>query len=207
MCALAPRTLPHMGTSIHSGRRHSSPRARAVPGIRVTYDSAKISFKRVLGAYWRAVDPTRTGEEGQFGVAGPTIIWTSSEDERAVAERSKYLLTRATRFSSATFGPMYKGLPPLTEVRAIGQWEGGPPEDQDWYLSEPKAYAALGKKSGRTKWLDEAFKPVTVTACQKQEAGTSAAVGTVCGFVYFPCSEENGCTAVMNGAFEMPAAK
>ena len=47
-----------------------------------------------------------------------------------------------------------------------------------------------------SKWFEEAFKPVTVTACQKQ-----ADSGTVCGYVYFPCSEENGCSAVTKGAF------
>ena len=37
---------------------------------------------------------------------------------------------------------------------------------------------------------------VTVTACEKEKGQ-----GTVCGFVYFPCNDENGCSAVTKGAF------
>lgn len=34
-------------------------------------------------------------------------------------------------------------------------------------------------------------KPIKTTACE----------GSVCDFVYFPCSEENGCLAIGNGNF------
>ena len=71
-----------------------------------------------------------------------------------------------------------------------------PEVDQDWYINEPKAYEQARKKTWRTKWFEDAFKPVTVTACQKNDGE-----GAVCGFVYFPCSEENGCSAVTRGTF------
>ena len=51
------------------------------------------------------------------------------------------------------------------------------------------------KKTGRTKFFEEEYKPVTVTACQNNGEGA------VCGFVYFPCNEENGCTAVTKGEY------
>ena len=78
---------------------------------------------------------------------------------------------------------------------ASAEWAAAPDADQGWYLKEPSAYEKAAKKSGRTAFFAEAFKPVTVTACQREKQGA------VCGFVYFPCSEENGCTAVMNGSF------
>jgi len=170
------------------------------PALRVVYDPKKLKLQRVVGAFWRSVDPTRTAEQGQFGLTGPTVIWVTSDEERAIAEKSKKLLDKATRFSSPTFGPMYKGLPILTEVRQLegSWWEEGPEADQSWYVNEPKAYEAARKKTGRTKWFDDAFKAVTVTACENNDGK-----GNTCGFVYFPCSDENGCTGVLNGAFEV----
>ncbi|GMH95318.1 hypothetical protein TrVE_jg9077 [Triparma verrucosa] len=94
---------------------------------------------------------------------------------------------------------MYKGKSINTEVRELGGdfvWEVGPGDSQNWYKTDPNSFAKLLKKSGREKFFIEQFKPVTVTACEVQPSG-----GSVCGFVYFPCSEENGCSDVMKGAF------
>jgi len=166
----------------------------AVPSIRVTYKANKLSYKKLLGIFWRACDPTSSD---QFGSAGPTILWTGDEVEKGFAEESRRRLQYATQYTSNTFGPMYKGRPILTEIRPVaGAWEPSPEVDQDWYINEPKAYEQARKKTGRTKWFEDAFKPVTVTACQKNDGE-----GAVCGFVYFPCSEENGCKAVTGGNF------
>ena len=66
-----------------------------------------------------------------------------------------------------------------------------------WYARESKAYAKGLTKSGRAQWFEDAFKPVKTTACETLPEG-----GTVCGFVYFPCTDENGCRAVMQGTWE-----
>lgn len=166
------------------------------PAIRVRYKSSKINYKRVIGIFWRACDPTTVA---QFGSPGPTIVWTSDVEERRIAEESRRRLQLATEYSSSTFGPMYKGRPILTEIRPLtgdALWTPAPDADQDWYLTEPKAYEQARKKTGRAKWFEDAFKPVTVTACQKKDGE-----GAVCGFVYFPCSEENGCKDVTSGTF------
>lgn len=169
----------------------------ATPAIRITYNPAKVSYKRILGVFWRACDPTSTE---QFGDPGPTVIWAASEEEQSMASESRRRLQKSTEYSSATFGPMYQGRPVLTEIRPLaGEWEPAPEADQEWYKKEEKSYEKLRKKTGRSKWFSDAFKPVTVTACQKQDGGKGA--GTVCGFVYFPCSEENGCSAVTKGSF------
>lgn len=169
-----------------------------VPSIRVAYNAGRLSYKRLVGQFWQGCDPTAA--EKQFGEAvGPPVIWAASDDERGVAEASKQKLNDATRYSSPTFGPMFKGRPVVAEIKplvASAEWAAAPDADQGWYLKEPAAYEKAAKKSGRTAFFAEAFKPVTVTACQKEKEQ-----GAVCGFVYFPCSEENGCTAVLNGKF------
>mmetsp|Transcript_143423 Transcript_143423/g.275457 ORF Transcript_143423/g.275457 Transcript_143423/m.275457 type:complete len:340 (-) Transcript_143423:197-1216(-) len=166
----------------------------SIPAIKVFYKSEKVSYKRVLGAFWRSIDPTDAAK--QFGVAGPSIVWTASDEEQAAAEASRSRLDASTRYQSSTFGPMFKGKPIKTEIRPLaGEWQVGKEADQGWYLKEDDAYQKALKKTGRGEWLEEAYKAVTVTACQTGQEGG----GKVCGYVYFPCSEENGCTAVMNG--------
>lgn len=168
-----------------------------VPAIRVSFDSRKVTYQRVLGNFWRSCDPTK---EEQFGQPGPTIVWVASEPQRKLAEESRRRLQLSTEYRSPTFGPMFKGRPVLTEIRALtGEWMASA-EQQDFYLRDAKAYEAACKKTGRTKWFVEEFQPVTVTACQKEKQG-SGGEGIVCGFVYFPCNEENGCSAVTKGEF------
>ena len=77
--------------------------------------------------------------------------------------------------------------PIVTSIKTMEgeKWVAGPSVDQSWYQKEPKAYDSANRKTGRAKFFIDQFKPVTVTACQKEgEAGNT---GTVCGFVYFPC--------------------
>jgi len=167
----------------------------SVPVLRVTYDPNKVSYKRIVGTFWRACDPT---SKDQFGDPGPTIVWAGDAD-RAVAERSIFLLQKSTEYNiDPTNPPMYKGRPVLTEVRPLveAEWALGPDADQDWYTKEEKAYEKARKKTGRAKWFEDAFKPVTVTACQKTQGE-----GVVCGFVYFPCGDGNGCSVVTKGKF------
>lgn len=165
-----------------------------VPAIKVAYDAGKLSYKRLVGTFWRSCDPT--SKDSQFGDPGPTIIWTGNDEEKAIAEESRRRLQLATEYKSSTFGPMYKGRPIQTEIRPLsGEWAAAPEADQAWYKAQPDKYAKARQKTGRTKWFEEAFKPVTVTACQRDESGS------VCGYVYFPCSEENGCSAVTKGTF------
>ena len=156
-----------------------------------------MTYQRVLGNFWRSCDPTR---DDQFGTRGPAIVWTSSASQQSLAEESRRRLQLSTEYRSPTFGPMFKGRPIVAEIRALaGEWVPAP-EQQDFYLNDAKVYEAARKKTGRAKWFEEEYKPVTVTACQKekQDSGTE---GTVCGFVYFPCNDENGCSAVTKGAF------
>lgn len=175
-------------------RRCEIGRLGGTPAIRVAYDPSKVSFKRIVGAFWRSCDPT---SKDQFGDSTPAVVWAAGDAELKAAEESRRRLQLSTEYRSSTFGPMYRGRPVLAEVRPLaGVWEPSAHEDQGWYKAEPKAYERARKKSGRAKWFEDAYKPVTVTACQKEKGE-----GTLCGFVYFPCNEENGCSFVTKGAF------
>lgn len=166
----------------------------ATPSLRVIYDADKCSYKQVVGTFWRSCDPTSLD---QFGVQVPPVIWTASPEEQRAAQESKRRLQLSTEYSTPTAPPMFRGRPIVADVRTVADyWEAADAADQDWYLNEAKQYQQVRKKSGRAKWSEDAFKPVTVTACEKKSGE-----GAICGYVYFPCSEENGCSAVTKGAF------
>jgi hypothetical protein len=163
--------------------------ADGTPAVRVEYDAKKLSYKRVLGAFWRGVDPTNS----QPWQSGPTIIYTSNAEEQRLAEGSRRRLD---------ISGLYK-VPILTEVRLVDGANAADAtfvEDEaasGWFVREGKLYEKQRSKSGRAQWFDDTYKPIKTTACEAQSEG-----GTVCGFVYFPCTEENGCRGVLQGTWE-----
>jgi hypothetical protein len=74
------------------------PNGRQPPLLsRRRYKASKLPYKRLVGAFWRAHDPTRTASDGQFGVPGPSIIWAGGPAEAEAATKSKLLLERCVR--------------------------------------------------------------------------------------------------------------
>jgi peptide methionine sulfoxide reductase MsrA len=159
-----------------------------LPALLVSYDPAKLTYKRLLGAFWRGHDPTRSAAQGQFGSAGPSVIWASSEAELKTAQESRRRLEASG---------LFRGRAIETEVRAIDRggaldsrlWTAAADSEQEWYRRQPQAYDKLRAQSGRSGWFERTYRPIKTTACEDN----------VCGYVYFPCSDENGCSAVMQG--------
>jgi hypothetical protein len=61
--------------------------------LKVVYDPEMLSFKALLGTYWRNVNPTDGG--GQFkdrGAEFRPVIFAASAEQRAMAEKSQRLL-------------------------------------------------------------------------------------------------------------------
>lgn len=159
------------------------------PAVKVFYDSKQLTYKRLLGSFWRGIDPTDADQ--QFGVKGPSIVWVTDE-EKADAEASRIKLGRAATIISGNAQMYLGGKPIKTEIRSLdGTWEKGPEADQGWYRKNEKAYQDAFAKTGRKKWFDDNYAPRQTRECRDG----------VCGFVYFPCSSENRCLDVLNGNF------
>lgn len=79
--------------------------ADGVRCVLVTYNPQRINYERLLGEFWRNVRPTQA--DGQFdakGAANRSVIWASSAEQRAAAERTRGQLQRSVRslfFASA----------------------------------------------------------------------------------------------------------
>jgi len=119
-----------------------------IEAVKVTYDSAKITYSKLLDVFWMQIDPTDPG--GQFGDRGPqyrSAIFYLNDEQKALAEKSKEALAKSGRFKK----------PVTTEIlRATAFY---PAEDyhQDYYKKNPIWYKFYRYGSGRDQFLEKAW--------------------------------------------------
>ena len=169
-------------TRTEVGRIDDAANTRA---LRVFYNPDKCSYKALLGVYWRHVDPTRATQfpldASEEGDAFRTVIWVSNDEERKLAEQSRKVMEAAEVYG--------KNKKFLTEILDEKPFTPTPEDGQDLYTADAKAYQKAIKKSGRAKFFEKTYEPITTTACEEK----------TCGYVYFPCSAENGCMGIVSG--------
>ena len=129
-------------------------KAGHLEAVRITYDTEKTSYGKLLETYWRTVDPTDAG--GQFcdrGHAYTTAVFVNSPEERAVAEETKADAEKALGKKIVT---------PVLDAKAF--WDA---EDyhQDYYKKNPVRYKYYRWSCGRNQrveelWGSEAYKGV-----------------------------------------------
>ena len=125
--------------------------------LRVTYDPTTVSYGRLLGQYWRAVDPTVPAAEGQFGDTGAafrTAIWPTTKREAAIARTSRQRLDELGLFGERRV---------LTDVVALpfsGAQAYGFVEDakQDWAKGNKDEFAKKLESSGRSAFFEATYQ-------------------------------------------------
>lgn len=116
-----------------------------VEAVEVLFDSEKISFKELLDAYWRMIDPTRF--DGQFCDTGnqyrPGIFYCTGE-QRILAEESRERRSR-------------EGMVSLVGVAILPAKGFSPAEafHQKYYLKNPLRYKFYRRHCGRDRRLQE----------------------------------------------------
>ena len=122
--------------------------------VRITYDRTKVTYARLLTVFWHSVDPTDTG--GQFcdrGESYRTAIFTSSDEQRRLAEESKQAAEAAL------------GTAIVTPIEAAGPFYPAEDYHQDYYENSPVRYQYYRWACGRNErieelWGDAAFKGI-----------------------------------------------
>jgi len=160
--------------------------------VQVTYDPSKVSYKQILGTYWRNVRPTQPN--GQFNDKGPqyrSIIWTTTDNEKVAAEKSKSMIFESGIYEAkrdpVTFVPLPPGPPLVTEINALlTSFTPAPDSEQMIDASKLKSKA---ESSGRTKYFKDAYG-VRTYSDPKTKIG---------GFVTFPCSDM--CIQAIDGLY------
>lgn len=92
--------------------------------VRVVFDPAIISYKRLLSYFWRLHDPTTLNRQGNdVGTQYRSAIFVHSPDQRAVAETSKRLADESGVFPD----------PIVTEIADASTWYEAKGSHQDYY--------------------------------------------------------------------------
>ncbi len=112
--------------------------------IEVAYDPGKVTYERLLDAFWKSVVPTDT--DGQFADQGSqykTAIFYQDEDEKRLAELSRDALAGSGRFDA----------PVVTRILPVEPFYPAEEYHQHYYLKNVLHYKMYKKGSGREGFL------------------------------------------------------
>jgi peptide-methionine (S)-S-oxide reductase len=113
-----------------------------VESVQVTYDPKKVSYEKLLDAFWHNIDPlTPNGQFCDFGDQYRTAIFYNDETQKRLAENSKKALQGRFKQSIAT--------------QILSASEFYPAEDyhQDFHIKNPIRYEAYRIACGRDRQL------------------------------------------------------
>jgi peptide-methionine (S)-S-oxide reductase len=126
-------TKPHPTYGDHEGY---------VEAVKVTYDSAKVSYAKLLDHYWKNVDPfDATGQFCDQGPAYHTVIFVSNDAERQLAEKTKEEI--AARFKQKV----------ATEIKPVTTFTAAEAYHQDYHNQNPVSYKYYKWGCGRAQRL------------------------------------------------------
>jgi len=115
-----------------------------VEALKVTYDPSKVTYAQLLDHYWHNIDPFNSA--GQFCDEGPayrTAVFTSNEEERTLAEKTKQDI--AARFNKTV----------VTDVRPTTSFYAAEDYHQDYHNKNPVSYKYYKWNCGRAQRLSE----------------------------------------------------
>ncbi len=110
----------------------------------MTYDPKKVTYEKLVDAFWRSIDPTTVNE--QFGEKGShyrTVIYYGTPEEQKIAEASKAAIVKTGRFKK----------PIVTEISPATTFYRAEEEHQDYYKKKPKEFKEYCAKEGRDAYL------------------------------------------------------
>lgn len=112
--------------------------------VQITFDPAKISYEKLLGVFWKQINPT--DPEGQFFDRGSTYraeIFYHTEEQKKLAEKSKEELENS--------GPFRKKI--VTEITKASPFYKAEDYHQKYYQKNPDRYQQYRHGSGRDQYL------------------------------------------------------
>jgi peptide-methionine (S)-S-oxide reductase len=113
--------------------------------VEVIYDPAKVSYQKLLDAFWRNVDPvTPNAQFCDHGSQYRSVIFYGTEEERRLAEESKSAIERSKRFSQ----------PIVTQLVMASTFYPAEDYHQDYYKKNPLRYKYYKFGCGRAQRLE-----------------------------------------------------
>lgn len=123
----------------------SSGRTGHTEVVQITYDPARVSYKKLLEVFWINVDPTR--DDGQFCDTGnqyrPAIFYQDSLQQQAAMDSLREIENKKT-FSASI----------KVEIKEASVFYPAEEYHQDYYIKNPIRYKYYRYSCGRDKRLE-----------------------------------------------------
>ena len=123
----------------------SAGRTGHAEAVEVSYDPAKVSYQKLLEAFWRNIDPvTPNAQFCDHGSQYRSAIFYGTEEEQRLSEESKSTIERSKRFSA----------PIVTQLVKASTFYQAEDYHQDYYKKNPVRYKYYKFSCGRAQRLE-----------------------------------------------------
>jgi peptide-methionine (S)-S-oxide reductase len=113
--------------------------------IEVTYDPTKVTYQKLLDAFWRNVDPiTPNAQFCDHGTQYRAAIFYSTDEEKRLSEDSKRAIEQSKRFPQ----------PIVTQLVQASTFYPAEDSHQDYYKKNPLRYKYYKYGCGRAQRLE-----------------------------------------------------
>jgi len=124
----------------------SAGRTGHAESVEVIYDPSRISYQKLLDAFWRNIDPlTPNAQFCDHGEQYRSAVFYGTEEEKRLAEESKQTIERSKRFSQ----------PIVTQIVGASTFYPAEEYHQDFYKKNPIRYKFYKYNCGRAQRLDD----------------------------------------------------
>ncbi len=124
----------------------SAGRTGHAESVEVVYDPARVSYQKLLEAFWHNVDPlTPNAQFCDHGTQYRSVIFYGNDDEKRLAEESKRAIEQSKRFNQ----------PIVTELIAASAFYAAEEYHQDFYKKNPIRYKFYKHNCGRPQRLED----------------------------------------------------
>ncbi|MBU6480805.1 MAG: peptide-methionine (S)-S-oxide reductase MsrA [Nitrospirae bacterium] len=124
----------------------SAGRTGHAESVEVVYDPAKVSYQKLLDAFWRNVDPvTPNAQFCDHGSQYRSAVFFQNDQEKREAEASKQAIEQSKRFKD----------PIVTQIVMAAQFYPAEEYHQDFYKKNPVRYKFYKYNCGRARRLEE----------------------------------------------------
>ena len=124
----------------------SAGRTGHAESVEVVYDPAKVSYQKLLDAFWHNVDPvTPNAQFCDHGSQYRSAIFFQTDEEKRSSDASKQAIEQSKRFNE----------PIVTQIVMASQFYPAEEYHQDYYKKNPFRYKVYKYNCGRAKRLEE----------------------------------------------------
>jgi len=123
----------------------SSGRTGHAESVEVVYDPTKVSYQKLLDAFWRNIDPiTPNAQFCDHGGQYRSAIFFQTDEEKRASDNSKQAIEQSKRFTE----------PIVTQIVMASQFFPAEEYHQDYYKKNPIRYKYYKYNCGRAQRLE-----------------------------------------------------